>query len=295
MQKILSHENAIGGGQNRYKQHFHKQSCLCDYPQNQIESENLPYLKSQKYPAFIVSFTSFPQRIRFVKYGILSILTQSIKPQKIVLYLSILEFPKQAKNLPLTLRFLWYLGLVDIIFVQDNFLAYKKLIFALKDFPKSIIITIDDDQFYAPNTLEILLDSYIKFPNAIHAHSIYDDLFLECSFNISANKPQLYYRALGVGGVLYPPNAFNDEVFNASLFMKLAPYGDDLWFHSMAVLNHTKTVLVKNHLNHPKIQTIKWSESPNLFDINIKENLAQSQAIYKAYPQIKKHLLELLI
>lgn len=58
--------------------------------------------------------------------------------------------------------------------------------------------------------------------------------------------------ALDVSGVLYQPNTFKMEVFNHIKFMDSSLYGDNLWFYSMAVLNGTKTVLVKNALYHPK-------------------------------------------
>lgn len=41
--------------------------------------------------------------------------------------------------------------------------------------------------------------------------------------------------ALGYGGVLYPPGAFDEEVFNEKVFMRLCPYADDIWFFAMAL------------------------------------------------------------
>ncbi|NQX93392.1 MAG: hypothetical protein HRT64_00430 [Erythrobacter sp.] len=44
----------------------------------------------------------------------------------------------------------------------------------------------------------------------------------------------------GVGGVLYPPGAFDKQVTDENLFMKLAPRGDDIWFFWMARLAGTQ-------------------------------------------------------
>ena len=52
--------------------------------------------------------------------------------------------------------------------------------------------------------------------------------------------PSFFNSIIGCGGVLYPPNSFNEEVFNINQFKKLIPTQDDVWFWSMAVLNNTK-------------------------------------------------------
>jgi len=38
---------------------------------------------------------------------------------------------------------------------------------------------------------------------------------------------------LGVGGVLYPPHIFSNEIFNVDVFLKICPIADDLWFWVM--------------------------------------------------------------
>ena len=52
---------------------------------------------------------------------------------------------------------------------------------------------------------------------------------------------------IGAGGILYPPNSFKKEIFRPDVFLKCAPYNDDIWFWIMAVMNNKKFRVVKNH------------------------------------------------
>ena len=51
----------------------------------------------------IVSLTSFPQRIYEIHYTIFSLLNQTVKPSKVILWLAKEEFPNLEKDLPDTL------------------------------------------------------------------------------------------------------------------------------------------------------------------------------------------------
>lgn len=54
--------------------------------------------------------------------------------------------------------------------------------------------------------------------------------------------PETRLFPTGVGGVLYPPNAFVDDVMDEDAFTRLCPYGDDIWFFWMARLAGTDQV-----------------------------------------------------
>jgi hypothetical protein len=40
---------------------------------------------------------------------------------------------------------------------------------------------------------------------------------------------------LGVGSILYPPNAFHEDCTRPDLFLELSPTGDDIWFKFMTL------------------------------------------------------------
>ena len=48
----------------------------------------------------IVSLTSFPQRMYELHYTLYSLLTQTVKPAKVVLWLSYEEFPNREDDIP---------------------------------------------------------------------------------------------------------------------------------------------------------------------------------------------------
>jgi hypothetical protein len=68
---------------------------------------------------------------------------------------------------------------------------------------------------------------------------------------LTSNKEESFLILLtGLGGVIYPPHSLHADVLKEELFMKLSPYGDDLWFWAMAVIKGTKVkVIEKNILN----------------------------------------------
>ena len=222
----------------------------------------------------------------------------------IALFLSIDEF--KSKKLPYILRIFSALNLIKIHFVEGNLRAYKKLFYALKIYPEHIIVTIDDDQMYDLHTISLLINSYKIYPHCIHTHWAYDSDFITEVLDIpksqyieiiKENKPHLALINVGVSGVLYPPNSFNDEFFNIDNILSLCPHNDDLWFFVMSVLNDTKKVLVINSLEHPKESAIAIFESPNLWEINVTQNrnYIQLKALLSAYPQAKEKILHSIL
>ena len=209
------------------------------------------YIKNSKN--IIVSLTSFPKRINYVLLTIKSIIRQTLKPNKIILWLSKTEFIKKEKNLPLNLLSLIKKGL-NIKFVKKNIKSYKKLIPSLKKYPNNLIITVDDDIIYRKDTIEKLYKNYIKFPKDIHAHRITKFKYKSGKFEVISGGYQYYKNSsflnklTGVGGVLYPPNSLYKDVLREDLFLKLAPTNDDQWFWIQAILNNVRIRVVENQI-----------------------------------------------
>ncbi len=267
------------------------------------KTESLTESPQAKTPPVLVSLTSFPARLPYLHHTLYSILTQDYKDFHIALFLSSSEV--HPDELPRIVKIFARLGLLSIHFVEENLRAYKKLFYALQAYPEHIIITIDDDQIYDPKLLSLLLESYKKFPHAIHTHLAYDGAYMAdileldsatyCAI-IKESSPHLALASVGVSGVLYPPRAFTQEFFNTQAIVSLAPYNDDLWFFVMSVLNDMPKVLVKNALEHPKESSIAQDESPNLWEINCEQNrnYDQLRALLEAYPQARAKILESL-
>lgn len=111
---------------------------------------------------------------------------------------------------------------LEIIVWEENLRPHLKYYPAMLKFPEDIIITIDDDEHYKPDTIEKLLLSYNKHPNnvsALRCHMIKRDAYKQplpyekWGFEISGQKePSHELFATGVGGVLYPPGIFKDAM-----------------------------------------------------------------------------------
>lgn len=194
----------------------------------------------------IVSLTSFPARINSVEKTVRTLLSQTLKPDRVVLWLAEEQFPNREKDLPEALVSLKTFGL-DIEFCED-LRSYKKLIPAMKKYPKAVIITADDDIYYAPDTVESLYTAYLEDKTSVHAHRIQPLALVDGNKLKNGKKvPKTSYfnRQIGYGAVLYPPDVLYKDAADVSIFKKLLPTHDDVWFWAMTVLNHRKINLVK--------------------------------------------------
>lgn len=256
-------------------------------------------------PQIIVSLTSYPQRMYDIHFCLHSLLNQSLKPDKLILWLSEEEFPNKENDLPQALLVLKQRGL-SIEWCKNNIKSYKKLIPALKEYPNDIVVTADDDIFYPNDWLEKLYKSYLKDKNAIHSHRVHKITF---DYNNNINpydkwekcispRPKSFLNfSTGAGGILYPPHTLQDDVTNEALFMKLCPFADDIWFWSMSVLKGTKIKVPQNNIPCLKYinpaRELGLNKETTLFNINGKkgQNDMQINNVLKQYPQIMENLL----
>lgn len=110
-----------------------------------------------------VTLTSWKTRINFIHKNLESLLSNKIKPKKIILNLSVEEFPKKNLDLPLEiLNLLEKYRNFEIFWVDKNTKVFKKLIPTLNRYKKGIIITVDDDILYPNDLIEKMLKCYKK-------------------------------------------------------------------------------------------------------------------------------------
>lgn len=199
----------------------------------------------------IISLTSYRERFDDLALALYSLLNQTVKPDRIILWLS--DEYNDLMELPYEITRYIKNGL-EIRFVKD-IKSYTKIIYALKEFSDSIIVTADDDIYYPKSWLASLYYSYISYPLDIQVHRAHrvhlnnNELIPYEQWSKHVNEESARYDNFltGVGGVLYPPRCFNQEVFRKDLFLKLAPDADDIWLWIMALLNDRKIRVVKNH------------------------------------------------
>lgn len=196
----------------------------------------------------IVSLTSYRERFKDLPITLYSLLNQSLKPDRIILWLN--EDCEDLAYLPYEITQFIKNGL-EIRFVKDIG-SYTKVIPAFKEFKRSIIVTADDDIYYPKDWLEKLYLSYIAHPEDIHVHRAHRaNLSLpyeKWEKHVNEESARFDNFLTGVGGVLYPPNCFTNEVLREDIFLKNAPKADDIWLWIMAVVHNRKIRVVKNHI-----------------------------------------------
>ena len=208
-------------------------------------SELITQPKSEGETELIVSFTTYDKRIHDAHLVIESIAQQTIKPNRLILWLDEDEFT--LETIPLILHKQIKRGL-EIRFCP-NYRSYKKLIPTLKLFPEANIITIDDDILYPDDMVEGLVREHSAHPNCIIGHRIHKITldsdkkvvpYSKWTHEIESTQASMLNIAIGVGGVFYPKGSLNKECFNVDVFSKLAPNADDVWFKAMTTLNGFK-------------------------------------------------------
>lgn len=196
----------------------------------------------------IISLTSYGERIAAVDRTIDTLLEQTYKADRIVLWLSYDEYPTDR------LRQMEKDGSIEIRYCND-ILSYKKLTPALKEFPDAYIVTADDDLLYKDSWLATLMACYFnarhKHPNDefIAAHRCHEIAlrdgrtlpYTEWKFIRKGEAIGHFYFQTG-GGVLFPPHTLSDEATDERLQMSLSPHCDETFYVACALRKHTPIV-----------------------------------------------------
>lgn len=207
----------------------------------------------------IVSLTSIPDRLPYVQYPVRCMLRQSVKPDKIILYLD--RAGLNDDMLPEELLALKKNGL-EIVYVEDLG-PHTKFFYALQTYKDCYVVTIDDDQIYGRDLIKNLLKTENAHRGAVCARRVVKMNFTQCgipypyrSFKAVADKAEYSGRdilALGVGGVLYPPHCLDHAEYDPELMRKVAWHNDDIWLKAQELLQGVDVVKVKGIMGHWEI------------------------------------------
>lgn len=231
----------------------------------------------------IVSLTTFPARITKVWLVIETILRQKKKPQKIILWLSKNQF-NSIDLIPQSLLSQISRGL-EIKLVDEDLRSHKKYFYALSEFPKYNIVTIDDDFFYESRFIEDIYQKHLEFPESVIARYAY-----KISYNNNELKPYKFWERIfeikepsleiffgSGGGTLFPPQSLPKETLNKKIFIDLCFNADDIWLNAMCRYNNTKifrpskyqiALLPVKIKNNSKLSSLNYTENQNDIQIN---------------------------
>jgi hypothetical protein len=184
----------------------------------------------------IVSFTSYPPRFATLALTAKCLLSQSVRPDHVVLWIAEGDLP----DLPLDVRRLASSDLC--IRTCPDYGPFKKLVPTLQTWPGAFVATADDDVSYPRTWLAELLDGYRRHPHSIPCHRAHtitltrDGLpraYRHWRFDSRRRSASPLTFPTGVGGVLYPPQSLHAEVTEVSTFSRLCPRADDAWVYWM--------------------------------------------------------------
>jgi hypothetical protein len=209
-----------------------------------------------------LSLTSFPARFPSLHLTLRSLLAQSVRPDRTLLWIA----QDDIARIPQEVRALEAFGLE--IRACADVRSYKKLIPALEAYPDDFIVTADDDVYYPPDWLEALVAAVGEKDGTVICHRAHR-LVRQADGKIApyakwghdvadaaARTASTDLLPTGVGGVLYPPASLDPMVLDRALFSRLCPDGDDLWFYWCARKQGTRHKKVGG-----KFRQISWEST----------------------------------
>ena len=248
-------------------------------------------VERKKGKRIIVSLTTIPSRIDKVWIPIECMMRQSCKPDKILLWLGKDEFRKV--ELPDRLKRLQKKGL-EIRFCKDVG-VHTKYYYVLKEFSGDYIITIDDDMYYDTYLVKRLMKTARKNPQCVCARwvwqlewSFHNRMYDSSTFNsfiMKKTKKKTAHKllALGVGGVLYPPDVFKNIDLNLESALQLSTKNDDIWLKAIEILNSIKVAKVDERFAPDVIVNDTQEVALSHQNVGSNNNAKYLQAVFDFY------------
>lgn len=251
---------------------------LANLENKSILKENLPenpLNTDEREEKVIVSLTSYPARIPYVHLAIKSLMLQTYKPDRIILWLAEEQFP--TKQLPKELTDLQKYGL-EIIWMHDIY-GHKKYFYpVINQADNEVVITYDDDIIYSPDSIKRLIKTHSKHPGCLVCErgQVFDERYIEnpgawrTISPIGVKKATFSMNPSPGGGCLIPKGAFHIDATNEEKIRALAYKNDDLWYMFMCAENGTK--MIKTRKNHRTFTTVVGSQTEQMAFDNVINN-----------------------
>ena len=239
------------------------------------------------------SLTSFPARIEYVHLAIKSLMLQSYKPDKIILWLANEQFPN--RELPQNLTDLQQFGL-EIRWCDDLY-GHKKYFYCIHgQQPNEVIITFDDDILYPVDCIKRLVAKHKEFPNCLVCERAQarmgvteDDINnpgrWKTISDVGCKSPSYSLNPSPGGGCLIPYKAFYKDAYDEKKIRELVYKNDDLWYMFMAAENGTK--IIKTRKYHKTFTLINGSQSVQMATENVvgNKNVEVMNMLAQHYPK----------
>lgn len=247
---------------------------------------------------YIISMASYAGRYHVLPIALKSLLLQTVKPDRIVVWL---DEENRENAVTEELQKLCVYG-VEYRYTTDGLKPHKKYLYAMQEFPNANIVTVDDDVVYSGDMLESLVKAHALYPQCICARRVHKITFdqtgkikpyREWKYEYrKAKAPSHMLCATGGGGTLYPANIMPEETFNMNAIRELSLNADDIWLKLMELIGGVKVMWVKNRYVMPL--EIDNSQYSSLCRGNVDKGGNDSflKLLFERYPQAFRVLEE---
>ena len=198
-------------------------------------------MRSSAKRGVVVSLTSYGERLDYAYLTVLSLMHQTMLPDRIVLWIDV---DTDLAAVPESLKRLEPYGL-DIRCGCENLKGHKKYFWALREFSDSCVITVDDDVMYPADTVESLMAAHANYPEAVVGRRVHRMLlsdgelapYVDWDQEWSKDgRPRRDLFATGIGGILYPPRCFGEKAFDLNPILDTGLGNDDIWLKANEVI-----------------------------------------------------------
>lgn len=232
--------------------------ALSRYARKQVRKIDISSLSLNKEPrdtTLTFTLTSFPARIDTVQYTLRTLFDQSMKPDRVVLWLAAEEF--EGVEMPDSIKEFQKIGL-EVRFCENMFghKRYYKLIEEQKD--NELIVMFDDDILFPKYLVERLYTTWENFPDCVicergqvltfNGDKVLNPGRWSSISKVGIQSPSYRLLASPGGGCLFPPKALYKDANNTEIIKKYAFKTGDIWLMFMTVQNDVK--VVRTHRYH---------------------------------------------
>lgn len=206
---------------------------------DEVQIESGINIDEKRDIGLVVSLTSYGKRLDTVYLAIKSIMYQTFKADKILLYIAEEDSEREIVREEELLR----AGLVIRRGVKD-LKPHKKYFYAVQEFQESIIVTVDDDVLYDDKLLEKLYKKHTEYPDSVicmrgHRMTKTNGKVAPYEFwegEVVSAMPEKGICATGVGGILYPCGKYREAFLDEKGIQETSLYGDDLWLKAVELM-----------------------------------------------------------
>lgn len=197
-----------------------------------VQIESGINIEEKRDTELVVSLTSYGKRLETVHLAIKSIMYQTFKADKILLYIAEEDSEREIGKEEELVK----AGLIIRRGVRD-LKPHKKYFYAMQEFKESVIVTIDDDVLYDDRLLEKLYKKHTEYPDSVicmrgHRMTKENGKVAPYEFwegEVVSAMPEKGICATGVGGILYPCGKYREAFLDEKGIKETSLYGDDLW------------------------------------------------------------------